>query len=97
PLLPEPHTERSKYRVRPQTQPAFWTQVVRAGGCTLIHESSGWMIASVSGNDHGGWRFNFAYNTNGFDWGHLSPSSAAALPDSQLRTNAFFDFGSIPG
>ncbi|HWD91716.1 MAG TPA: LamG domain-containing protein [Verrucomicrobiae bacterium] len=36
---------------------------------------------------HGGWKFNSNYVS-------LTPAQAALLPDSQLRTNAFFDFGS---
>ena len=39
------------------------------------------------GSTHGGWRFNTNYSS-------LTPAQAALLPDSQLRTNAFFDFSS---
>jgi hypothetical protein len=39
------------------------------------------------GSTHGGWKFNTNYSS-------LTPAQAALLPDSQLRTNAFFDFAS---
>src|SRR5207302_1015857 len=55
----------------------------------------------VLGSTHGGWKFNdWSYGTNSIQnptaWWHMSPSSAALLPDSQLRTNAFFDFTTSP-
>ena len=46
------------------------------------------------GSSHGGWRFNSSYDTNG---AHLSAAQANVLPNSQLRTNAFFDFNSLYG
>jgi hypothetical protein len=55
------------------------------------------LIDGVLSSSHGGWRFNASYNTNVFDWGHLSPAQASLLPDSQLQTNAFFDFNSRSG
>jgi hypothetical protein len=42
---------------------------------------------SFLGSTHGGWKFNTNYSS-------LTPAQAAALPDSQLSTNAFFDFTS---
>jgi hypothetical protein len=47
----------------------------------------------VLGSTHGGWKFNPAYidQTN---FTLMSTNQANALPDSQLRTNAFFTFGS---
>ena len=48
----------------------------------------------ILSSTHGGWRFNAAYND---EFGnHLPPAQAALLPDSQLRTNSFFQFSS-PG
>jgi hypothetical protein len=41
----------------------------------------------VLGSDHGGWKFNTNYSA-------LTPAQAALLSTNQLRTNAFFDFGS---
>jgi pimeloyl-ACP methyl ester carboxylesterase len=53
------------------------------------------------GSSHGGWKFNdTAYGTNvgGIESGpvivHMSPTVAASLSNSQLQTNAFFDFSS---
>jgi hypothetical protein len=46
-------------------------------------------VNNVLGSSHGGWRFNASYDTNS---AHLPYTQANALPDSQLRTNAFFDF-----
>jgi hypothetical protein len=46
----------------------------------------------VLGSTHGGWKLNSAYNVGG---SRLPAAQANALPDSQLRTNAFFDLGSL--
>jgi hypothetical protein len=42
---------------------------------------------------HGGWRFNRFYDQPVGT--RMPPSQANVLPGSQLRTNAFFDFGSL--
>jgi hypothetical protein len=43
---------------------------------------------------HGGWKFNltapYLYNSNGLP-AHMTPTQAAAVPNSELQTNAFFD------
>ncbi len=44
----------------------------------------------VLGSMHGGWLFNPSYN-DGFG-NHMSNSIAASLPNSELQTNAFFNF-----
>jgi hypothetical protein len=46
---------------------------------------------TVLGSTHGGWKFNSDYDTNGM---HLPDSQATLLPNSELETNAFFDFAS---
>ena len=51
---------------------------------------------TILSSTHGGWKFNdWSYGTNTFQnpdfWWHMSPAATAALPDTQLRTNAFFD------
>jgi len=43
------------------------------------------------GSMHGGWSFNYYYYPNGV---HMLASDAYLLADSQLQTNAFFDFSS---
>ena len=45
---------------------------------------------SVLGSTHGGWLFNPSYNDAFGD--HMSNSIAAVLPNSELQTNAFFNF-----
>jgi hypothetical protein len=55
----------------------------------------------VLGSTHGGWKFNdWSYGTNSIyspsTWWHMSPATAALLPDSQLQTNAFFDLSTSP-
>ena len=62
-------------------------------------KSKGQMVGNyILSSNHGGWRFNDnAYGTNYFYSEtpvHMSPAAAAALPDSELKTNAFFDFSS---
>ena len=55
------------------------------------------LFNSLLSSDHGGWSFNLSYYTNYEDGApptHMSASSAAALPNSELQTNAFFDFTS---
>jgi hypothetical protein len=42
------------------------------------------------GSKHGGWAFNYYY----YPSGHMLPGDASLLEDSQLQTNAFFDFSS---
>ena len=42
---------------------------------------------TLLGSTHGGWKFNTYYSG-------LTVAQASALPDSQLVTNAFFEFGS---
>ena len=42
---------------------------------------------TLLGSTHGGWKFNSSYSS-------LTPAQAALLPNSQLQTNAFFDFAS---
>ena len=42
------------------------------------------------GSKHGGWAFNYNY----YPSGHMLPGDASLLEDSQLQTNAFFDFSS---
>ena len=46
------------------------------------------------GSTHGGWKFNYyppyLYITNGLP-AFFTPAQASSIPDSQLRTNAFFD------
>jgi hypothetical protein len=58
------------------------------GRCSL-----NWTIGST----HGGWKFNTNYGYSGpFGvWLPLEPTNAVLLSDSQLQTNAFFDFGSV--
>jgi hypothetical protein len=43
----------------------------------------------ILGSSHGGWKFNSSYDTNS---AHLPYPQANVLPNSQLQTNAFFDF-----
>jgi hypothetical protein len=55
------------------------------------------LFSSLLSSDHGGWSFNLNYYTNSEDGApptHMSASNAAALPNSELQTNAFFDFTS---
>jgi hypothetical protein len=57
--------------------------------------SANWLLSS----DHGGWQFNQGYGTNyfsgdGYVTNSLDPATAATLPDSMLKTNAFFQFSS---
>ncbi len=55
-----------------------WQEIMKGRMDSTLHNS-------ILSSDHGGWRFNSAYSS-------LTVSQANALPSSQLKTNAFFDF-----
>jgi hypothetical protein len=53
-------------------------------------------------SDHGGWQLNEAYETNiivggSSYWEPMSPTAAAALTTTQLKTNAFFSLATQTG
>ncbi len=55
------------------------------------------LFNSLLSSDHGGWSFNLGYYTyyeDGAPPTLMPPSNAASLPNSELQTNAFFDFTS---
>ena len=61
----------------------------------LQEKEKGRMLGdAILGSSYGGWKFNDdSYGTYNFllnDWEHMPAATAALLPDSQLRTNAFF-------